>query len=157
VTCEISFVHDLPLNKSNADLRVNFFMYSEFGPDGSRRKHFAWVTDLTITEENATILVEGGRARWKIENEAFNTLKNQGYHFEHNYGHGQQNLSVVFAMLMMGRSWWIRFRSTAAPYSRQTSKRPEADEPFGNVFVPTSTILSFRRCASFSKRCCMTA
>ena len=27
--------------------------------------------------------------------------KNQGYHFEHNYGHGTQNLSVVFAMVMM--------------------------------------------------------
>ena len=30
-----------------------------------------------------------------------NTLKNQGYHFEHTYGHGHQHLSVVFAMLMM--------------------------------------------------------
>ena len=38
------------------------------------------------------------RARWKIENETFNTLKNQGYHFEHNYGHGEQHLSVVFVM-----------------------------------------------------------
>ena len=28
-------------------------------------------------------------------------LKNQGYNFEHNYGHGEQHLSVVFAMLMM--------------------------------------------------------
>jgi len=37
--------------------------------------------------------------RSKIE--TFNTLKNQDYHFEHNLGHGQQNLSVVFAMLMM--------------------------------------------------------
>ncbi len=36
-----------------------------------------------------------------IENETFNTLKNQGYNFEHNYGHGEQHLSVVFAMLMM--------------------------------------------------------
>lgn len=45
--------------------------------------------------------MRGGRARWHIENETFNTLKNQGYHFEHNYGHGVQNLSVVFAMLMM--------------------------------------------------------
>src|SRR5260370_11733147 len=45
--------------------------------------------------------MRAGRARWKIENETFNTLKNQGYHFEHNYGHGEQNLSVVFAMLMM--------------------------------------------------------
>jgi hypothetical protein len=24
--------------------------------------------------------MRGGRARWKIENETFNTLKNQGYH-----------------------------------------------------------------------------
>lgn len=31
----------------------------------------------------------------------FNTLKNQGYHLEHNYGHGEQNLSVVLALLMM--------------------------------------------------------
>jgi hypothetical protein len=98
VTCQICFVHDLPLNKSNPDLRVNFLMYSEFGEDGSRRKHFAWVMDLIITEENAPTLVEGGRARWKIENETYNTLKNQGYHFEHNFGHGKQNLSVVFVM-----------------------------------------------------------
>ena len=51
--------------------------------------------------DNARHLVRGGRARWKIENETFNTLKNQDYHFEHNFGHGEQNLSVVFAMLMM--------------------------------------------------------
>ena len=45
--------------------------------------------------------MRGGRARWKIENETFNTLKNQGYHLEHNYGHGEHNLSVVLALLMM--------------------------------------------------------
>ena len=36
--------------------------------------------------------MRGGRARWKIENETFNTLKNQGYHFEHNYGHGKKSV-----------------------------------------------------------------
>ena len=45
--------------------------------------------------------MRGGRARWKIENETFNTLKNQGYHFEHNYGHGKKNLPVVLAMVML--------------------------------------------------------
>src|SRR5438105_12837017 len=45
--------------------------------------------------------MRGGRARWKIENETCNTLKNQGYNFEHNYGHGEQHLSVVFATIMM--------------------------------------------------------
>ena len=45
--------------------------------------------------------MRGGRARWKIENETFNTLKNQGYPFAHNYGHGQQPLCVVVATIMM--------------------------------------------------------
>ena len=30
----------------------------------------------------------------------FNVLKNQGYHFEHNYGHGQRYLSTVLLSLL---------------------------------------------------------
>ena len=101
VECEIRFAHHLPLNKSNADLLVNFLQYTEYTSDGSILKRFSWVTDLTITSDNARHLVRGGRARWKIENETFNTLKNQGYQFGHNFGHGKQNLSTIFVMLMM--------------------------------------------------------
>jgi hypothetical protein len=100
-TCEITFVNALPLNASNQDLLVNFLGYAEFDEDGNVIKQFSWVTDLTIKRNNARELVRGGRTRWKIENETYNTLKNQGYHFEHNFGHGEQNLAVVFAMLMM--------------------------------------------------------
>ena len=39
------------------------------------------------------------RARWKIENESFNILKNNGYHLEHNFGHGKQNLAMLFAAM----------------------------------------------------------
>jgi len=35
----------------------------------------------------------------KIENESFNTLKNQGYHLEHNFGHGAQYLSEALFLL----------------------------------------------------------
>jgi hypothetical protein len=97
---EIDFVNDVSLNEANQDVRVNFLQYAEYGPNGEERI-WTWVTDLEISRQNARRLVRGGRCRWKIENETFNTLKNQGYHFEHNYGHGKQNLSVVFAMLMM--------------------------------------------------------
>ena len=45
--------------------------------------------------------MRGGRARWKIENETFNTLKNQGYNLGHNYGLGKKHLAAVFTMLMM--------------------------------------------------------
>ena len=99
--CEIGFINGVPLNNSNQDLLVNFLEYSEYDQEGNRLKYFSWITDIRISEENACWLMRGGRARWKIENETFNALKNQGYHFEHNYGHGRDNLSVVFAMLMM--------------------------------------------------------
>jgi len=62
---------------------------------------WVWITDLDVTEANVRAIMRAGRARWKVENETFNTLKNQGYHFEHNFGHGEQQLSVVFACLMM--------------------------------------------------------
>jgi len=93
------FVNDVPLNASNVDVRVNFIEYWEIG-DG-KVQHFSWVTDLRVSKRNVFHLMRGGRARWKIENETCNTLKNQGYNCEHNYGHGEQHLSVVLAMLMM--------------------------------------------------------
>ena len=93
------FVNDVPLNASHVDVRVNFIEYWELGED--KVQHFSWVTDLRVSTRNVFRLMRGGRARWKIENETFNTLKNQGYNFEHNYGHGTQNLAVVFATVMM--------------------------------------------------------
>ena len=93
------FVNDLPLNESRADIRVNVIDYWEVGLD--KVQHFSWVTDLRVSKRNVYTLMRAGRARWKIENETFNTLKNQGYNFEHNYGHGEQNLSVVLATMMM--------------------------------------------------------
>jgi len=100
-TAEVSWVYGVPLNDSNSDLRVDFLEYNEYNREGNRVKHFTWITDLHINLRNAWLFARGGRARWRIENETFNTLKNQGYHYEHNFGHGRRNLSVVFAMLMM--------------------------------------------------------
>jgi hypothetical protein len=59
------------------------------------------VTDIPLSEQTLKTVMKGGRARWRIENETFNTLKNQGYHFEHNFGHGDKHLSSVFANLML--------------------------------------------------------
>ncbi len=94
-----SFINQMPLNKSNPNLLVNFVEYWEIGKD--KIQHFCWVTDFTVTKLNVFTIMRGGRARWKVENETFNTLKNQGYHFEHNYGHGKKHLSAVFVTLMM--------------------------------------------------------
>jgi hypothetical protein len=93
------FVNDLPLNPSHPERRVNFLEYWQIAGDQELR--FTWITDIELTPHNVTPIMKGGRARWKVENETFNTLKTQGYHLEHNYGHGQQHLSTVFACLMM--------------------------------------------------------
>ncbi len=94
------FANNIPLNGSHSDIEINVLDYHEISPNGKER-HFRWITDLPITKTSAFKIMKGGRARWKIENETFNTLKNQGYHFEHNYGHGDKNLTTVFAYLMM--------------------------------------------------------
>jgi hypothetical protein len=70
------------------------------GKEQTKKCHFAWGTDIPLTKESIITIMKGGRARWKIENEVFNTLKNHGYHLEHNYGHGNKNLSVNFIMMM---------------------------------------------------------
>ena len=100
ITHEFRFLNDAPLNKSNPGLNVNVIDYWQHS-EGKKSIHFSWITDFYVTKDNVYSLMRGGRARWKIENETFNTLKNQGYHFEHNYGLGKKHLSEVFVMLMM--------------------------------------------------------
>jgi hypothetical protein len=94
------FTNAISLNASNEDVLVNLLVYVEIEASGAVHR-WAWVTDLELTAANVREVARGGRARWRIENETFNTLKNQGYHFEHNFGHGEQHLSEVFASLMM--------------------------------------------------------
>ncbi|MBM3198369.1 MAG: transposase [Chlamydiae bacterium] len=97
---QFSFINEISLNKSNLNLKVNFFEYRQSDPKG-KELTFSWVTNIQITKDNVYQLMRGGRARWKIENETYNTLKNLGYNFEHNYGHGKQYLSTIFCLLMM--------------------------------------------------------
>ena len=94
------WINDVPLNASNDKVRVNFIEYWEKSAI-DEEQHFTWITDIFVKKDNVYKLMRGARARWKIENETFNTLKNQGYNFEHNFGHGYHNLSTVFAHLML--------------------------------------------------------
>lgn len=93
------WIEGLTLNASHPDLKVNYLEHWEI-VDGKQRI-WSWVTDLPLDADTVETFARAGRARWKVENETFNTLKNQGYHLEHNYGHGKRHLSTVFAQLMM--------------------------------------------------------
>lgn len=99
------WVNNLPLNSAQAHIRVNMLYYEQLDQKG-KVTTFSWITDLELRQNNVDKVMRAARARWKIEpgrraNETFNTLKNQGYCFEHNYGHGQDQLCTVLAYLMM--------------------------------------------------------
>lgn len=95
------WLNQVPLNASHPDLLVNFLEYWEIDSQLVEQYYNSWVTHIPCHRKTVEAIKDGGRARWKVENETYNTLKNQGYHLEHNYGHGTKNLSVVFAVLMM--------------------------------------------------------
>lgn len=97
---QFRFINNVSLNKANPDVKVNFWEYRGTSSKG-KELNFSWVTNIKITKRNIFDLTKGGRARWKIENETYNTLKNLGYNFKHNYGHGKDHLSAVFCLLMI--------------------------------------------------------
>jgi hypothetical protein len=97
-----SWLDNLPIRDGADALSVNWFDVTIIDPKGKRTYYSSFITNLPIDKKNISELVSCARARWKIENETFNVLKNNGYHFEHNYGHGKQTLSallVVFNLL----------------------------------------------------------
>jgi hypothetical protein len=80
-------------------MTVNWLMTEIRNPAGEVTYRNSFVTDLPIDRDTVVELAACGRARWKIENESFNTLKTKGYNLEHNFGHGKQHLSAVLAIL----------------------------------------------------------
>jgi hypothetical protein len=92
----------LPLRGNLKTLMVNWCELTVSNEaTGKQLYHNAWATDHTLNEQLVVEVVANGRSRWKVENEGLNVLKNQGYNFEHNYGHGQQHLSTVLLTLLL--------------------------------------------------------
>ncbi len=75
-----AWTNGLSLCDSATDVRVNFLLYEETDTTGVV-KRWTWITNLPVTSLTVEKVMRGGRARWEIENETFNTLKNQGYNF----------------------------------------------------------------------------
>lgn len=89
----------IPLRDGKDALHVNWFEIEIVDRNGKTTYRNSFVTDLDIDKGNVVELATCGRARWKIENEQFNTVKNCGYHLEHNFGHGKQHLSALLATM----------------------------------------------------------
>jgi hypothetical protein len=89
----------VPVRDGKDALEVNWLEIAIRDPSGKVSYRNSFITDLPVGADNVEDLAAAGRARWKIENETFNTLKTKGYNLEHNFGHGKNNLSAVLATL----------------------------------------------------------
>jgi hypothetical protein len=77
---DFAWVNDL----SYEEHTLSAFECREERPKGSH--YFAWISDIPMgCRSVVTASNQGGRLRWKLENEGFNNQKNQGYELEHAY------------------------------------------------------------------------
>jgi hypothetical protein len=95
------YAETLPLRDGDDALMVNWCELATTDKNANILYHNTFATNLALHDQNVATVVEAGRSRWKIENENNNTLKTKGYHFEHNYGHGQHYLSSLLASLII--------------------------------------------------------
>lgn len=94
-TLNYRFMNSVPLKDDKNALSVNWCEISVVNAAGKVTYINSFVTDHVISLSNVEDIALAGRTRWKIENENNNTLKNQGYHLTHNFGHGKQHLSSL--------------------------------------------------------------
>jgi hypothetical protein len=77
----------------------------ETKPDKEGQKKttkFKWVTNCRVSCKKVTTLSnDGGRIRWKIENEGFNVQKTGGYELEHAYTNDPNSAKVFYLLLQM--------------------------------------------------------
>jgi hypothetical protein len=121
------WANDVPLNKRKDGIRVNYLNFTIISKakNGAEKITYrnSWVTNLEINLANVKILAKAGRSRWKIENEMFNTLKNQGYEIEHNYGHGTNHLAFnIYLMNLIAFFFHQIFELTDLLYQKCRKK-----------------------------------
>jgi len=70
--------------------------------DQRKTTRFKWITNFTVKAKHViTLANEGGRIRWKVENEGFNVQKNGGYELEHAYTRHPIASKVFYLLLQI--------------------------------------------------------
>lgn len=83
---------------------------------------FAWATNIRMDRNNVqAIATRGGRARWKIENQGFNTQKNSGLNLEHAYSTDERVMKAFYYLLQIAHLFLQMFEMGSL--LRQLAKR----------------------------------
>lgn len=93
-------VHRWVNDLTHGDHRFHGFECRETRPNGKLTR-FLWATSFPVTASNVKTLSQGGRLRWKIENEGFNTQKHGGYRLEHAYSENWQAAQNFYLLIQL--------------------------------------------------------
>lgn len=67
-----------------------------------KKQYFAWITNFTVGCRSVISLAnQGGRCRWKIENEGFKNQKRHGYELEHAYSQNEKVSKIFYFLLQV--------------------------------------------------------
>ena len=101
---EYCWINDIEYKTRETSTTHSFFLnvldQVETQSNGEKH-HFRWITNLTVNRDNAHFIAKGGRIRWKIENEGFNTQKNGGYNLEHCYAENPNSAKIFYLLLQI--------------------------------------------------------
>ena len=137
------WLSDVPLRDGDDALKVNWLEIEIRDVDGNVTYRNSFITDLPVNRDNVAELAACGRARWKIENETFNTLKTGGYHLEHSYGHGKQNLAALLVTLNLLAFAFHTVCDHAEELWRKARSKASSRAQFFNRLVAVTSFLIF--------------
>lgn len=136
------FANNVPIKDGDQVLKINWMELAIFDTEGKRTARHVFATNHHLSEDNVIAYIDAGRARWKIENEHNNTLKTKGYNLEHNFGHGQENLSnVLLTMNLIAFLFHSLLESFDTRYRLIRSTLPRRDRFFHDLKALTQYFL----------------
>ena len=141
-TLRYRWIEAVPLRDGKDAILVNWIAFEIVDAKGKVKYSMAWVTSLPVSKDNVAGIVACGRARWKIENESFNVLKNHGYELEHNFGHGQRFLAMTLAALnLLAFAWHTVLELLEPPWQAAREAAVKRTSFFAHILMLSAYVI----------------
>jgi hypothetical protein len=136
------WIEGVPLRDGKDAAMVNWIGFETFDRTGRAKYSIAWITSLPVSKDNVAAIVACGRARWKIENETFNVMKNHGYELEHNFGHGKTFLAMTLAALnLLAFAWHSLLDLTEPAWQAAREAAAKRSSFFAHILTLTTYVV----------------
>ena len=136
------WIEGVPVRDRKDAALVNWIGFEIFDRNGRVKYSIAWVTSLPVNKTNVAEIAACGRARWKIENEAFNVMKNHGYELEHNFGHGETFLAMTLATLnLLAFAWHAALDLLEPPWQAAREAAAKRTSFFAHLLTLTTYVV----------------